>query len=436
MKISILTKLLVVVMVLAIVPLGVLGFLSLSNISDMEDTSVDEVDTMTATAVENSKTALNDIGVSLVTQQAQGVARQVEIYLTQNPDKTMAELQGDTYLIFETPDDQAPIYAGIHYGTSDSTVLSLAGPLAIADGGLWNRFVDEDGNTIDLTGKFLLNASDGTAGFITSNTASTVTAQPAGPPGTTFDWDSGDPYFWSIAVNEQHSATIEGNGYTVLCDGATGVPRFHPSPMVVNLPDNVGRQMFPDIYKIMDESIESAEVSSGIFGFAETEGAEPKDRFSVFYPVKDANGNYVQTSDGATFMVSVAAYLEVFNAPVEAIEQQLIQNRDTVAADISDAKDNTQQMTWVVVAIMAIVVAIVSVVFGRSVVGPIKKLTNAADKVSKGDMDVKIDVTSKDEIGDLADSFGRMVSSMKFLMEDEEPVSSDGFSDEVKSALA
>jgi len=433
MKISILTKLLIVVMILAIVPLAILGFLSLSNISDMEDTSIEEVDAMTTTAVEDSSQALNDLGVQMVTQQAQDVARQMEIYLTQNPDKTMAELQGDTYLIFETPDDQVPLYAGIHYGASDSEVLSLAGSLAIAEGGQWDRFVDEGGNTIDLTGKFLLNASDGTAGFITANTASTVTAQPAGPPGTTFDWDSGDPYFWGIAI--QPVGGDEG-GYTVLCDGATGVPKFHPSPIVVNLPDNVGRQMFPDIYTIMDRSIQNADVSSGVFAFAESEGAEPKDRFSVFYPVKDANGNYVQTADGTTFMVSVAAYMEAFNAPVEAIEQQLVQNRDTVAADISDAKDSTQQMTWIVVGIMVAVVAVVSLFFGRSVVSPIKKLTNAADKVSKGDMSVKIDITgSKDEIGDLADSFARMVASMKFMLEDDDEEPEAEFSEEVKAAL-
>jgi len=483
MKISILTKLLVVIMILAIVPLAILGVLAISNISDMEDTAIGEVDNMsdavskdvsantdtvsagiaditdavsegvldvTNTAVADAKSALNDLGVELIMQQSMDLAKQVETYLSQNPTVTMAELQGDTYLIFETPDDQAPLYAGVHYGASDSAVLSLEGPLAIAEGGVWNRFVDEDGNTVDLAGKWLVNASDGTAGFIESNTASTATATPAGPPGAVFDWDSGDPYFWGIAI--QPVGGGEEGGYTVLCDGSKGVPIFHPSPIVVNLPDHIGRQMYPQIYAIMDECIESSAPSQGFFDFAATEGAEPKERFSVFYPVKDANGDYVQTGDGMTFMVSVAAFLDTFNAPTIALEATLLDNaetiqaeltnttteieasltesaakietdlqtnRDSVASEISDAKDSTQTSTIIVIIVIVIIVAAVSFLFGKSVTNPIKKLTAAADKVSKGDMSVTIDVKSKDEIGELAESFDRMVTAVKFLSEDE-----------------
>ncbi|MBM3132044.1 MAG: HAMP domain-containing protein [Chloroflexi bacterium] len=484
MKISILTKLLAVVMLLAIVPLAVLGVLAIMNISDMEDTAIDEVDNMssavstsvsentaavsagiedisnavtegvsdvTTTAVDDAKAALNDLGVALIMQQSKDVARQVEIYIEQNPTVTTAELQGDTYLIFETPDAKAPIYAGVHYGTNDSAVLSLEGPLAIAERGKWNRFVDKSGAVVDLAGKWIVNASDGTAGFIESNTASTVTATPAGPPGAVFDWDSGDPYFWSIAI--QPVGGGEEGGYTVLCDGATGVPKFHPSPIVVNLPDQIGRQMYPQIYAIMDKSTQSGEPSQGFFDFAATQGAEPKERFSVFYPVKDANGQYVKTADGLTFMVSVAAFLETFNAPTvelqgkltenaaaiqaelvgttseietgltqsaESIESDLKTNRNAVAGEISDAKDKTQTSTIIVIVIMVVVVAAVSFLFGRSVTNPIKRLTKAAEQVSTGNMDVRVDVKSNDEIGDLADSFGRMIATVKFLSSEEE----------------
>ena len=37
-----------------------------------------------------------------------------------------------------------------------------------------------------------------------------------------------------------------------------------------------------------------------------------------------------------------------------------------------------------------------------------------------GDMDVAVDIKSKDEIGDLAESFNRMVVAVRFLSEDEE----------------
>jgi HAMP domain-containing protein len=48
---------------------------------------------------------------------------------------------------------------------------------------------------------------------------------------------------------------------------------------------------------------------------------------------------------------------------------------------------------------------------------PIKKLTSVANNVSLGDMsDTEIDITSNDEIGELAGSFKRMVVSVKYYM--------------------
>lgn len=49
---------------------------------------------------------------------------------------------------------------------------------------------------------------------------------------------------------------------------------------------------------------------------------------------------------------------------------------------------------------------------GRSIVNPIKKLSNAADRISMGDLDLKIDIKSKDEIGQLGKSIERMQKSI------------------------
>ena len=66
------------------------------------------------------------------------------------------------------------------------------------------------------------------------------------------------------------------------------------------------------------------------------------------------------------------------------------------------------------------VLAIVSFVFATSLTRPLKKLQLAADQVSRGDMGVNVDVNSKDEIGDLAQSFQRMIVSIRILSEQDE----------------
>jgi adenylate cyclase len=51
----------------------------------------------------------------------------------------------------------------------------------------------------------------------------------------------------------------------------------------------------------------------------------------------------------------------------------------------------------------------------------IRALNDSAEKISTGDTNVLVTVVRNDEIGELASSFSRMVSSLKIMMMDEEP---------------
>ncbi|TAN63162.1 HAMP domain-containing protein [bacterium] len=59
-------------------------------------------------------------------------------------------------------------------------------------------------------------------------------------------------------------------------------------------------------------------------------------------------------------------------------------------------------VTMLLVLAMALVIA-------RSVSRPIQQITQVADKISKGESKARIDISSKDEVGELATSFNRMV---------------------------
>jgi HAMP domain-containing protein len=58
--------------------------------------------------------------------------------------------------------------------------------------------------------------------------------------------------------------------------------------------------------------------------------------------------------------------------------------------------------------------------FSLTIIRDINKLNNTAEEISKGNMNVKVNVKRKDEIGDLAESFSRMVASLKFMMSEQE----------------
>ncbi|MBS3909964.1 MAG: DUF3365 domain-containing protein [Actinobacteria bacterium] len=60
------------------------------------------------------------------------------------------------------------------------------------------------------------------------------------------------------------------------------------------------------------------------------------------------------------------------------------------------------------------VIGVTYILAGR-VTAPIKHLADVADKVSRGEMDVVIDIDRKDEIGELAEAFNRLIASIKIL---------------------
>ena len=63
--------------------------------------------------------------------------------------------------------------------------------------------------------------------------------------------------------------------------------------------------------------------------------------------------------------------------------------------------------------VSAAVVASFAIIFAISTSRPIKKLTNATERFTKGDLKTRVEVTRKDEIGDLAKSFNAMATELE-----------------------
>lgn len=79
---------------------------------------------------------------------------------------------------------------------------------------------------------------------------------------------------------------------------------------------------------------------------------------------------------------------------------------------------NLRRFSMAIGLIIALLVVGIALVTARSIAEPIRKVTEVADKISKGVTWVKIDIASKDEVGKLATSFNRMVDKRRYI-EDE-----------------
>jgi nitrogen fixation/metabolism regulation signal transduction histidine kinase len=71
----------------------------------------------------------------------------------------------------------------------------------------------------------------------------------------------------------------------------------------------------------------------------------------------------------------------------------------------------------IVFLVTIFVVILVSWVLGRAIVVPIKRLTDAAERISVGELDMEIEITSNDEIAALGRAVVRMQDSIRLSIE-------------------
>ena len=91
----------------------------------------------------------------------------------------------------------------------------------------------------------------------------------------------------------------------------------------------------------------------------------------------------------------------------------LQQEKNEVLAELNKMR----QMAYMFLIGTVIVVIIIAWLSARSITKPVRELTEAADKMSLGELDRKIDTASHDEIGVLAASLRRMQTSLRLSIE-------------------
>jgi len=77
---------------------------------------------------------------------------------------------------------------------------------------------------------------------------------------------------------------------------------------------------------------------------------------------------------------------------------------------------STERVTLIIYLIAAILGLVISYRLAKSIVNPIQKISAGINKVSQGDLTVKIDVQGKDELGTLTSQFNSFVSELKTLI--------------------
>jgi methyl-accepting chemotaxis protein len=85
-------------------------------------------------------------------------------------------------------------------------------------------------------------------------------------------------------------------------------------------------------------------------------------------------------------------------------------------SEVFSALNRMQKFALTLLGCTILLVSVIAWFSARAIVTPVMKLTDAAERMSLGELNVKIDIKSRDEIGLLAQAIGRMQTSLRLAM--------------------
>lgn len=204
-----------------------------------------------------------------------------------------------------------------------------------------------------------------------------------------------DPEFRNIVIQR-----IEERGYTILIEkphpGESDYLfriRMHPEANFIlsdqNIERMIKRTVGPKFRPLFAKIMAGEEIR---FNYLWEElNKDVREKFGIVVPVK-----------GTNFFVFACVYTDESLASVSKLEreaQKLIQN--------------TRIGIMVILAAALFIMGLIILYYGYTISKNIQILTNAANKISLGRLDTKIEVSTKDEIGALATAISRMQDSLK-----------------------
>ena len=202
-----------------------------------------------------------------------------------------------------------------------------------------------------------------------------------------------DPYLKEIAVQK-----VGETGYTAVHD-TQGINYFHVNPKIVGTDLHQLAGKLPAFWKILEVSLKGP--ASGYYDWKDADG-KIRPKYMFLAPVKDTD-----------LIVASTTYIEEFTKSVKAFEGRMrwIERR------YLDAYDIRIQMFYLITAVTLIILLMVIYFYARSVVRPIRYLSEVADKISMGELDTPVQIKAKGEVAALAESIERMQTSVKAAIE-------------------
>ena len=202
-----------------------------------------------------------------------------------------------------------------------------------------------------------------------------------------------DPWLKEIAVQR-----VGETGYTAVHD-TQGINYFHVNPQIVGTDLHQLATPLPAFWKILEASLKGP--ASGYYDWKDADG-KIRPKYMYLAPVK-----------GTDLIVASTTYIEEFSKPSQAIEVRM---RQIERGFLEEYEEKSQIFYFIILVVLIILLAVIYF-YSRSVIRPIRHLSEVADKISMGELDTPIQIHAKGEVGLLAESIERMQMSVKAAIE-------------------
>ena len=201
------------------------------------------------------------------------------------------------------------------------------------------------------------------------------------------------PHLQEIAIQR-----VGETGYTAVHNNK-GINLFHVNPKIVGTDLHRLAGKLPEFVKVMEAGLKGA--SGGYYQWKDIDGkVRPKYMFSA--PV-----------EGTNLIVAATTYIDEFGKPAGAILAKV----DRMQAAYAERYRNRFLIFLAIVLIDLAVLLTVIYAFSFSIVRPIRQLSEAADRISMGDLEAAVNVEGEGEVARLGQSIERMRTSVKTALE-------------------
>ncbi len=181
-------------------------------------------------------------------------------------------------------------------------------------------------------------------------------------------------------------------GYTAVHD-RRGINHFHVNPALVGTDLSTLADRLPQFWNLIAISMRGATVE-GYYDWLEPDGVTIRQKYMVIVPVP-----------GTDLMVAATTYIDEFSAPTQ-----------TLIANLNRVVNRAIWTTVVTVAISLVFAGASAWYFGSRLVNPLSRLTEAAARIERGDLNQQVLLDRKDEMGQLASTFNLMAARIREMV--------------------